>query len=298
VLAVFSTINNYLSFIKFSHTVFALPFALIGFTLGIVEVNDGFSWDWFLNNGILFLKVLLCMIFARSAAMAFNRFLDRKYDALNPRTAKREVPAGVISPRQALIFTIFNAALFILTTIFINLTVFYLSVIALFVILFYSYTKRFTPLCHLVLGVALALSPIGAYLAVTAYFKILPVLISLIVFTWVSGFDIIYALQDEDFDKAQQLYSIPSVLGKTKALCVSTLLHVTCFGFVLLAGFFGDFHWLYWVGASLFCALLIYQHTLVKPHDLSKVNIAFGNTNGIASIIFATLAIISFIINK
>src|SRR5690606_23265457 len=186
----------------------------------------------------------------------------------------------------------------ILTTIFINLTVFYLSVIALFVILFYSYTKRFTPLCHLVLGVALALSPIGAYLAVTAYFKILPVLISLIVFTWVSGFDIIYALQDEDFDKAQQLYSIPSVLGKTKALCVSTLLHVTCFGFVLLAGFFGDFHWLYWVGASLFCALLIYQHTLVKPHDLSKVNIAFGNTNGIASIIFATLAIISFIINK
>jgi len=237
------------------------------------------------------------MVFARSAAMAFNRYLDRKYDELNPRTAQREIPAGVISPRNALMFTIINAALFIITTLFINTTVFYLSVIALFVILFYSYTKRITALCHLVLGVGLALSPIGAYLAITGYFKLLPILFSLTVFTWVAGFDIIYALQDEEFDRAHKLHSIPEALGKSKALMVSNILHVLSAIFVIIAGLEGQFHWLYWMGCVVFITLLIYQHLIVKPTDLSRVNMAFANTNGIASISFALLAIVSFILS-
>mgnify|MGYP003575468602 CR=1 FL=1 len=294
-MSLLKKIDQYLSLIKFSHTVFALPFALMGFTLGIIEMNKTFSWQWFGENWPLFIKVLLCMIFARSAAMAFNRYLDRKYDALNPRTAQREVPAGVISPSSALAFTILSSLLFIVTTLFINRTVFYLSLVALFVILFYSYTKRFTALCHLVLGVGLALSPIGAFLAVTGYFKLLPVLLSLIVFTWVSGFDIIYALQDEEFDRSQKLHSIPAALGKRKALMVSNLLHFLSFCFVLSVGISGDFGWIFWVGAGIFSCLLLYPHLLVTPNALSKVNMAFANTNGLASILFALFAITSFI---
>jgi len=289
-------ISDYLSLVKFSHTVFALPFALIGFTLGIIEVNKSFSWIWFADNWPLFVKVLLCMVFARSAAMAFNRYFDRKFDALNPRTAKREIPAGVIKPSHALLFTVINALLFVVTTLFINMTVFYLSVIALFVILFYSYTKRVTALCHIVLGVGLSLSPIGAYLAVTGYFKLLPVLFSLTVLTWVSGFDIIYALQDEEFDRQQRLHSIPAALGKAKALMVSNILHVCSAACVVAAGILGGFEITFWIGASVFIGLLIYQHVLVKPNDLSKVNMAFANTNGVASILFALFAIISFIL--
>lgn len=295
-MSIIRKINDYLSLVKFSHTVFALPFALIGFTLGIIEVNDHFTIEWFAANWSLFLKVLLCMVFARSSAMAFNRYLDRKFDALNPRTAKREIPAGVIKPEHALLFTIVNALLFIITTLFINRTVFYLSVIALFVILFYSYTKRVTALCHIVLGVGLSLSPIGAYLAVTGYFTLLPVLFSLTVLTWVSGFDIIYALQDEEFDRELRLHSIPAALGKRNALLVSNLLHIFSAVFVISAGVIGNFGSVFWIGAIIFIGLLVYQHILVKPNDLSKVNMAFANTNGIASIVFALFAITSLII--
>lgn len=282
-------IRNYLSLIKFSHTVFALPFAMIGFTLAVVR--EGYSFEWG-----LFVKVLLCMVFARTAAMAFNRYLDRKFDAMNPRTAKREIPAGVIKPQHALAFTIVNCILFIITTYFINTMVLYLSIVALFVILFYSYTKRITALCHIVLGVGLSLSPIGSYLAVTGVFKLLPVLFSLIVLTWVSGFDIIYALQDEDFDKSQKLHSIPAALGTKGALNVSNILHVCSAIFVIVAGVIGEFNFVYWIGAAIFIGLLTYQHILVKPNDLSKVGIAFANTNGIASIIFAIFTILSFFI--
>jgi len=297
-VGIFSKINNYLSLIKFSHTVFALPFALIGFTLGILEVNGALTLEWFAHNWDLFLKVLLCMVFARSAAMAFNRYLDRRFDELNPRTAKREIPAGVIQPQHALLFTIISSVLFIVTTLFINLTVFYLSVVALFVILFYSYTKRITALCHIVLGVGLSLSPIGAYLAVTGYFKLLPVLFSLTVLTWVSGFDIIYALQDEEFDREHRLHSIPAALGKSNALTVSNLLHLLTAIFVIYAGYAGGFGWLFWVGAGIFITLLVYQHLIVKPHDLSRVNMAFANTNGTASILFALFSIASFILHS
>ncbi|MCD6013049.1 MAG: 4-hydroxybenzoate octaprenyltransferase [Flavipsychrobacter sp.] len=284
----------YLSLIRFSHTVFALPFALIGFSLGFIELKQKgiilpFQWP-------LFVKMLLCMVFARSAAMAFNRYLDRHYDALNPRTAKREIPAGIIKPQHALVFTIVNSLLFVLTTWFINTACFYLSFIALFVTLFYSYTKRFTALCHLVLGLGLALAPIGAFLAVTGYFALLPVLFSASVLTWVAGFDIIYALQDENFDRSNKLHSIPAALGVKKALLVSVVLHFLTAATVIAAGIIGRFHWVYWCGAASYIAMLVYQHLLVKPGDLSKVNIAFANTNGIAGVLFAIFTIISFFV--
>jgi 4-hydroxybenzoate polyprenyltransferase len=280
--------KNYLSLIKFSHTVFALPFAFIGFTLAIVREQRSFEWH-------LLVKMLLCMVFARSAAMAFNRYLDRKFDALNPRTAKREVPAGIITPGNALAFTIINSLLFVATTWFINPLCFALSFVALFVILFYSYTKRFTALCHLVLGVGLALSPIGAFLSVTGYFDLVPLMFSFSVLTWVAGFDIIYALQDEGFDKSQKLHSIPAALGTKNALTVSTILHVFSALFVIAAGVLGQFSWLYWVGVCFYVSMLTYQHLLVKPNDLSKVGIAFANTNGIASVVFALFTIVSLI---
>jgi len=282
-------IGRYLSLIKFSHTIFALPFACIGFTIGVMDlhasgVQSPFSWG-------LLLKMLLCMVFARSAAMAFNRYLDRRFDALNPRTARREVPAGIISPTGALTFTIINSLLFVITTWFINIACFSLSFVALFVVLFYSYTKRFTALCHLVLGVGLSLAPIGAYLTVTGAFAIFPLLFSFAVLTWVAGFDIIYALQDEEFDRGHKLHSIPAALGVVNALKVSSLLHIISAALIITAGIQGHLHLLYWGGAAFYVLLLIYQHRLVKPDDLSKVGIAFANTNGVASVVFAIFTI-------
>ncbi len=237
------------------------------------------------------------MVTARSAAMAFNRYLDRHFDAKNPRTANREIPAGVISAKNALSFVIGSCVLFVIATYFISPLCFYLSPVALFVILFYSYTKRFTPLCHLVLGVGLSLAPIGAYLAVTGSFDLIPVLFSFAVVFWVSGFDIIFALQDIDFDQSQKLYSIPAVVGTKKGLRVSELLHIISAVCVIAAGYYGSFHWLYWVGVALFIGMLIYQHRIVKPNDLSKVNIAFMTANGIASVVFAMFVIADLIIN-
>lgn len=297
-----ASIKHYLSLIKFSHTIFAMPFALIGFSLAADDYLDLSSfiagtdtdnsvmstpWFWVKKLGL----VLLCMIFARSAAMAFNRYLDRHFDAKNPRTAIREIPAGIISDKNALWFTIINCVLFIGITFFINELCFYLSPVALFVILFYSYTKRFTPLCHLVLGVGLSLAPIGAYLAVANEFHWLPIVFSITVLCWVSGFDIIYALQDEEFDRANQLYSIPSVLGKKSALSVSRVLHITAAIAVIVAGTYGGFGYLYWTGVGIFVGMLLYQQSIVKPADLSKVNIAFMTANGIASVLFAVFVI-------
>jgi 4-hydroxybenzoate polyprenyltransferase len=283
-----SSIKHYLSLVKFSHTIFALPFACIGFTLAL---NEGYSFSL-----KLFLLVLLCMVTARNSAMAFNRYIDRKFDILNPRTAIREIPAGIINPKNAMFFIIINCLLFITSTYFINTICFYLSPVALFVVLFYSYTKRFTPLCHLVLGCGLALAPIGAYLAVTGVFDWLPLLFSFTVFTWVSGFDIIYALQDEVFDREHKLNSIPVLLGTKGALHFSEVLHLFSIAFVISAGFIGHFNFLYWIGTTIFTGLVIYQHTIVKPNDLSRVNLAFGTTNGIASVVFATFTITSFFI--
>ncbi len=238
------------------------------------------------------------MVFIRSAAMAFNRYIDRSFDAANPRTAIREIPAGLISADAALWFVIINGGLFTLTTWFINPLCFALSPIALFITHGYSYTKRFTPLCHLVLGLGLSLSPIGAFLAVSGKFELLPVLFSLGILFWVSGFDIIYALQDEDFDRNQGLNSIPVWLGGKNALHLSEVLHLVCASVLLLAGFYGHFGWIYFLGYAVFSTLLVYQHTIVKPSDLSRVNLAFATTNGWASVIFGILAITDLIFIK
>ncbi|MEO6962949.1 MAG: UbiA-like polyprenyltransferase [Puia sp.] len=295
-----TTVKNYLSLIKFSHTLFALPFAMIGFFLGIYH-QEQFPDAGPLSFFVLLLKfilVLFCMITARSAAMAFNRFLDRHFDAQNPRTAIREIPKGILAAGSVLRFVIVCCLLFMLACWFINPLCFFLSPVALFVILFYSYTKRFTALCHLVLGVGLSLAPIGAFLAVTGHFAILPLLFSGAVICWVSGFDIIYALQDEEFDKTQHLYSIPASLGKKNALFVSSLLHVVSALFVLAAGLQGDFGYWYWLGMLLFTGMLVYQHAIVKPQDLSRVNLAFMTANGIASVMFALFVIADIITHK
>jgi 4-hydroxybenzoate polyprenyltransferase len=299
-----TTIKSYLSLVKFSHTIFAMPFAMIGFFLAVTKknasyhVDEGIGWSWDLSNNVWWghiavklVLVILCMVFARSAAMAFNRWLDRNFDAKNPRTAIREIPAGIISKESALRFVIINSILFVLCTFFINPLCFFLSPVALFVILFYSYTKRFTPLCHLVLGIGLSLAPIGAFLAVTGQFALLPILFSLAVVFWVSGFDIIYALQDVEFDQSQQLYSMPAWLGKAKALRISELLHVLSAACVAAAGAYGGFGTWYWLGTAVFAGMLLYQHSIVKPNDLRRVNLAFMTTNGIASVVFAFFVI-------
>ena len=288
-----------------------MPFALIGFFLGYKFLADQwrFSHDpipggWFGSGSEIFpglwrvlLLILLCMVFARSAAMAFNRYLDRHFDARNPRTASREIPSGQLKPGSALLFTVICCILFIVCTYFINQICFYLSPIALLVVLGYSYTKRFTALCHLILGLGLSLAPIGAYLAVTGLFNILPLLFSAAVLFWVSGFDIIYALQDEEFDRSQQLYSIPSWLGKRKALNVSILLHLLSAAAVIIAGLVGEFGWLYWIGSAVFIGMLIYQHSIVSPGDLRRVNLAFMTANGVASVVFALFVISDILLN-
>jgi 4-hydroxybenzoate polyprenyltransferase len=288
-IAILRSVRDYFSLVKFSHTVFAMPFALIGFSLAVSRPEFSLSIR-------LLLLVILCMVFARNTAMGFNRLADKEFDALNPRTKKREIPSGVISARAAAIFVVFNAVLFIVTTGFINRLTLYLSPVALLIIVGYSLTKRITALCHFVLGLGLSLAPIGAYISVTGRFSILPLIYSLIVLSWVSGFDIIYALQDDEFDKSAQLHSLPSAAGRKKALNISIFVHVITFILVLFAGFYGKSGILFWTGATVFTLLLAYQHSIVRADDISRVTMAFGTTNGVASIIFALFVILDLVI--
>ena len=263
-----------------------MPFALVGYFIGIKKGGFGFNLK-------VFLLVILCMILARSAAMAFNRIIDVRYDRKNPRTTGREIPSGKISLFNAWLFVFLSSIFFILTTWFINSLVFYLSPVALLVIFGYSFTKRFTSLCHFILGLGLALAPIGAYLSVTAQFDILPILFSFIVLLWVGGFDILYALQDEEFDKSQKLHSLPVSLGPNISLTLSALAHVITFGILVVAGIIGPFGNFYWIGVTIFSAMLIYEHIIVKPDDLSRVNMAFAVINGIAGVLLGCFIIAS-----
>jgi len=303
-----SKVKNYLSLIKFSHTIFAMPFALIGFFMGVYTImNSGDTSslkgidviiEYSKTHRLIFIYIIACMVFARSAAMSFNRYLDREFDAKNPRTAIREIPSGIISPSSALRFTILNSMLFVGFAYMINITCFFLSPIALIIILGYSYTKRFTALCHVVLGLGLSLAPAGAFIAVTQSIDLSVILLSLAVIGWVSGFDIIYSLQDDAFDSSQGLWSIPSALGREKALRLSRILHIITAILIYIAGFQFDFGISYTIGAVLFTGLLVYQHSLVRPDDLSKVDIAFMTANGIASIAFAIFVIADLILFK
>jgi len=280
---------DYFSLVKFSHTVFAMPFALIGYFIGTKEPGYGFSLR-------TFLLMLACMVFARSAAMGFNRYADHRFDSLNPRTAGREIPSGKIRLQHALVFVIASSLLFIVATALLNRLTLVLSPLALMIILGYSYTKRFTPLCHLILGLGLSLAPIGAYIAVTGHFALLPVVYSAIVITWVSGFDIIYAMQDDRFDTETGLYSIPAVTSRRNALLISIMLHTLSAAGVIAAGLLGKGMILYWAGALVFLGLLTYQHLIVKPNDLSRVNVAFGTTNGVAGLIFGLMVILDMLL--
>ncbi len=278
------TISKYLSLIKFSHTVFAMPFAAIGFVAGLRNVD-------FHVAPTKALWVICCMVFARSSAMAFNRWSDRKIDAKNARTAGREIPSGAIKANSALWFTIITALAFMVCAYQINELCFYLSPIALLVILGYSLTKRFTALSHIVLGVGLSLAPVGAYLAVTGHFDWLPVMIGLAVITWVGGFDIIYALQDAEFDRQNHLHSIPAALGIKGALTVSRMLHVGTSLLLIIPFMLHDFGWIYLVGWSVFSLLLIMQHRIAGSGDMSRINLAFFTANGIASMVFMAFAV-------
>ena len=274
-------VAKYASLVKFSHTVFALPFALVGYVYAMRSTGMPFEW-------LLLVEVMMCMVFARNAAMGFNRWADRDIDAANPRTASREIPSGVIKPGSALWFVAINVALFVATTAFINRLTLILSPVALLVLLGYSYTKRFTAWSHIVLGMALAIAPVGAYIAVTGTIAIAPVVLSALVLTWVAGFDIIYAQVDADHDRTHGLHSVPARFPGWRGLAISIALHLVTVYAVAMFGLYTSRGTLYWIGAGVFVALLALQHTSRR--------LAFDWVNGAASIAFATFAIIDLLV--
>ena len=279
-----TTLRNYASLVKFAHTVFALPFALVAFLLALKEPG-GHSFTW-----LLLLQVLGCMVFARNAAMGFNRYLDREIDARNPRTAGRDIPAGRISPRQALVFTVVNAVLFVVVAGSINPLCWRLSFAALAVLLGYSWLKRFTWLCHFGVGAALCIAPVGAFIAVTGHLSGPVLLLSLMVFFWSSGFDILYALADEEIDRAQGLHSIPQRFGRKGAMRISWAVHAVEFLLVPLFVFRAGLTDFWGIAAGVFFLLmLVWQHCIISPRDISRLNAAFFTANGIASLVFCVL---------
>lgn len=287
---IMSKIADYLRLVKFSHTIFAMPFALLSFTYAWTTAeHDAVLW-------VVLLQVVACMVFARNVAMGFNRWADWKIDSENPRTATREIPAGKISPKSAMTFVVINALLFIAVSSSINLLTALLSPVALAVVMFYSYCKRFTSLAHLVLGLSLGIAPSAAYIAVTGTLTFAPCLISLLVLTWCGGFDIIYALQDLDFDRQRGLHSIPVRFGVRGALYISIALHAVSILALILFALYCPQGWLLWIGVTLFSLCIVVEHILVTPTKQRNIGIAFGTLNGIASLTLATFTILQLIV--
>jgi 4-hydroxybenzoate polyprenyltransferase len=263
-----------LQMIKFEHTVFALPFAFLGALLAQRGLPGGETCIWIVG----------AMVGARSAAMAFNRLVDRRQDRLNPRTAGRELPRGLLDPGFVIGFILASAGLFFFSAWRLNPLALLLSPPALVIVLLYSYTKRFTSLSHLFLGLSLAIAPVGGWVAVRAELSVDPFYLAAAVLLWVAGFDIIYSCQDVDFDRRLGLYSIPGHLGVATALKISALLHA---GMVAVLGYAFhsfDLGLLSWAGLVLVAATLIYEHRIVSPSDLSRVNAAFFRVNGVISL--------------
>ena len=271
-----------LDMIKVEHTLFALPFALLGAVLAARGLPETRVIIW----------IVVAMLGARSAAMAFNRLVDRHYDEANPRTQMRALPAGLLTPRYVTAFTIISSALFFLAAYQLNRLTLLLSPIALASVLFYSYTKRFTSLSHLVLGWCLSIAPTGAWVAVRGPIdSAAPLLLSLAVMCWTAGFDIIYSCQDRDFDVKTGLYSIPGRFGIARALWIARILHVVMFLALGTVYVLTGLHWIGVIGMVATAALLVYQHSIVRADDLSRLNIAFFTTNAWVSVIlFATVA--------
>lgn len=276
-----------LEMIKIEHTLFALPFAFLGATLAAREVPPQAASFWILK----LIWITLAMIGARSAAMTFNRIADRVIDRANPRTASRALPAGTLDLRFAWVFTIISSALFLLAASQLNRLTLLLSPIALGSVFLYSYTKRFTALSHLVLGWCLSIAPSGAWIAITGKLTLIPVLLSLAVMLWTAGFDILYACQDYDFDRSAGLHSIPRALGITNALRVARIIHALMFASLCLFFWMAHLSWIGLIGVIATGGLLVYQHSIVKPADLSRLNAAFFTTNAFVSVIlFVTIA--------
>jgi len=265
-----------LEMIKFEHTLFALPFALIGMVLAADGWPSGRVFGW----------ILVAMVGARSAAMGFNRLVDRQIDAANPRTASRALPAGLVSPAFVALFVVASLALLVLAAWQLNPMCVKLVLVAIPVLLGYSFTKRFTWVSHLVLGLALGGAPLGAWVAVTGELAPTPFLVTFVVLTWVAGFDVLYALQDEQFDRERGLFSVPARFGTVGALWISAGLHLATLAglaalpFVYPPGLDGA----YWVGFAGCAALLAYQHAIVRPGDLSRLNAAFFTANGVLAV--------------
>ena len=286
----FDAVGKYASLVKFAHTVFAMPFALVAFLLAMQEPGARFSW-------LLLLQIVGCMVFARNAAMGFNRWADRQIDAQNPRTAGRDVPAGRITPRQALIFTLVNVALFVAVAWTINPLCGAMSFVALVFLLGYSYLKRFTWLCHFGVGAALGIAPAGAYIAVTGHLTMAIGWLCLMVFFWSSGFDILYSLADEEIDRAQGLHSIPARFGRRRAMAISAVVHLTEFALVPLFLTSAGLTDAWAIAAGVFfLAMLVYQHLIISPRDLSRLNAAFFTANGLASLVFCLLIYLSVLL--
>lgn len=274
--------------VKFEHSVFALPFAITAAFLAKSGVPDL----------VPLLLIVVACVFARTAAMSFNRFADARIDAENPRTADREIPKGIISRRFALLLALGSALAFSAACALINMTVLALSPVAIAILFTYSYAKRATIFTHLILGISLGLAPLGTWIALREDITAVPVILAAAVALWTAGFDIIYSLSDVEFDRARGLYSLPAKIGIPAALLVSRFLHVlmvVCLG--ALPYFTGnDLGWVYMVGVGAVVMLLAYEHSLVKPTDLSKVNVAFFTMNGFVSILFMAAALTDILI--
>lgn len=291
-----SKVGDYLSLVKFSHTIFAMPFALLAFVYAVksspeILVGNGAEW-W----ALLLVKVVLCMVFARNVAMGFNRWADRFIDAANPRTAMREIPAGKISSREAVWFIVINALLFIIVSATINPLCGWLSPVALAVVMFYSYCKRFTSLAHIVLGISLGIAPVGATIAVCGEITTESLVLALGVMCWSAGFDIIYALQDAEFDRERGLCSIPSRFSAFTSLVISALLHVVSVSMIVIYTMYQPQSWLAWLGCALFAIILLLEHILVTPTRQRNIGIAFGTFNALASVAYGVALILNLLI--
>jgi 4-hydroxybenzoate polyprenyltransferase len=270
-----------LEMIKFEHTIFALPFAIMSAFIAAEGLPPLSKLGW----------ILVAMVGARSCAMAFNRLADAEIDSENPRTAMRAIPAGLITKGAVWVFTLVSAGLLVFAAWRLNPLAFALSPVALAVIMGYSYTKRFTALSHLWLGLALSISPVGAWIAITGRFDWTPIILCCVVLLWTAGFDIIYACQDVNFDRKHGLHSIPARLGIRWALWVSSALHVVAvmllFGIPLVT----ELGLFYYIGVGIVVLIFIYEHAIVKPNDLSRVNLAFFTLNGMISLVLMALSI-------
>ena len=263
-----------LEMIKFEHTVFALPFALMGAFLGKRGIPDAMTFGW----------VVLAMVGARTCAMGFNRIVDRKFDEKNPRTADRALPAATVKLWEAWLMVVLAGALFFFACYNLNLLTLQLAPLALFLTLFYSYTKRFTWLCHVVLGIALAFSPLGGWVAVTGSLNGFPYTLSLAVLFWVAGFDTVYACLDADFDRGQGLQSLPARFGRQAAFRTAVLFHGIAFALFTVTGITVDLGLIYYIGIAFTGAALFYQHLVINPRDLSRIQLSFFTMNGLISL--------------